>query len=240
MLTLSSLWLFFYINIMSSNTKTVYLIRHAESEENRRLQTLKRSVRGLSRWQLPTSRDIYTSLELLNVAAQVDSAVSEIGKQQIAYMREQLASTQFMKQVDLVAHSPLLRAKETCLGMLDLESSKESNNNNNNKANVIELDLLLEKTPSEWIPGNSASLFKRMQQLEGWVAEQTAQTIVLVGHSQFFKNMLKLDYKFKNCDVYKVQFDGSKWLNLEPHVLCEFTPLNANETTTATSTTDSS
>ena len=68
---------------MSTSKKTIYLIRHAESEENRRLGSLKSAFSGLTRCQLPNRKDVYASFELLNVSAQIDSDVSPKGKEQV-------------------------------------------------------------------------------------------------------------------------------------------------------------
>jgi hypothetical protein len=38
---------------------------------------------------------------------------------------------------------------------------------------------------------------------------QPEETVAVVGHSQYFKAMLGLDFKFGNCDVWQVQFDGN-------------------------------
>ena len=53
----------------TTNQKTIYLIRHAESEENRRLGSLKTAFTGLTKCMLPKKNDIYASLELLNVSS---------------------------------------------------------------------------------------------------------------------------------------------------------------------------
>ena len=66
-----------------SAMKTIYLIRHAESEENRRLGSLKSAFLGLGKFKLPKKQDVYASMELLNVSAQIDSDVSEKGQEQV-------------------------------------------------------------------------------------------------------------------------------------------------------------
>jgi len=38
---------------------------------------------------------------------------------------------------------------------------------------------------------------------------QPEDVIAVVGHSQYFKSMLSLDYKFGNCDVWELQFEYS-------------------------------
>jgi hypothetical protein len=64
--------------------KTVYLIRHAQSNENRRLASLTRSLKQLGRLSLPKKEDVAASVELLDVMAQVDSDVSPIGQKQVS------------------------------------------------------------------------------------------------------------------------------------------------------------
>ena len=71
---------------MVPNTKRVYLIRHAESEENRRLASLTRGIKGLGSMRLPSKDDVMASMELLNVKAQLDSNVSDVGKRQVCWM----------------------------------------------------------------------------------------------------------------------------------------------------------
>lgn len=193
----------------SLTTKTVYLIRHAESEENRRIASLGRCFKQLGKFSLPSSSDIYASTQLLNLMAQVDSSVSEVGVKQIADMGAKLKEADFLlaAAVKLVAHSPLLRAQETSEGMLGCRA-------NGTKADsvdrVLELDLLIEKTPQEWTPMYFSSFKKRIASFEDWLGEQPEDSIAIVGHSQYFKAMLGLDFKFGNCDVWEVKFDLSK------------------------------
>jgi broad specificity phosphatase PhoE len=189
-----------------SSVQTIYMIRHAESEENRRLASLQTVWSDLTNFRLPKSSDIWSSLRLVRVFDQVDSHVSDFGKQQIAHMAKLLRESDFVKshQIQLVAHSPLLRAKETSQGMLGYALE---NKDIITSPRVLELDLLIEKTPAEWIPGNLGSLMARLRSLEEWIIEQPEDNIALVGHSQFFKALLELDYKFPNCSVYSAQFD---------------------------------
>ncbi len=64
-------------------TKTVYLIRHAESDENRRKECLKSSMQGLGKLKLPKREDFVASMELMNLVAQLDSDVSPRGQAQV-------------------------------------------------------------------------------------------------------------------------------------------------------------
>lgn len=193
----------------ASTQKIIYLIRHAESEENRRLASLGRCFKRLGKFSLPSSSDVYASTELLNVMAQVDSEVSPVGVQQITTMGEKLKNAGFLKTagIQLVAHSPLLRAQETSAGMLGCRA-------NTSKADevdrVLELDILIEKTPQEWTPMYFSTFKQRIASFEDWLGEQPETSIAIVGHSQYFKAMLGLDFKFGNCDVWEVKFDLAK------------------------------
>jgi hypothetical protein len=66
-----------------------------------------------------------------------------------------------------------------------------------------------DRYPSEWVPGNYESFRSRISQFEEWLQTQPEETVAVVGHSQYFKAMLGLDFKFGNCDVWQVQFDGN-------------------------------
>lgn len=199
-----------------SDLKKLFLIRHAESLENERLACLTRSLSGLSRLSLPSASDLRRSVELINVSAQVDSAVSDVGRDQINQVGGRLRADNFLTKnnVQLVAHSPLLRARQTSEGMLGCVAapfgSDESHTVTAPVKRVEELSCLEEKHPSEWIPGNFGAFAKRMADFEAWVCDQPENTMAIVGHSQFFKAMLELDYKFSNCDVWEVTIDCAK------------------------------
>lgn len=202
------------VPLLAAKKKTIYLIRHAESEENRRISALCRTFQSLKKLSLPRTSDVSTSTELLNVSAQVDSNVSEIGANQIAHMGEKLRKENFVEssRIDLVVHSPLKRARQTSEGMLDCMTASSLDDSAKEKradtvSRVTETALLLEKTPAEWTPIYSSAFRKRISDFETWLGEQPEETIALVGHSQFFKAMLKLNYKFGNCEVWKINFD---------------------------------
>ncbi|KAG7340775.1 CDP-alcohol phosphatidyltransferase [Nitzschia inconspicua] len=194
--------------------KTVYLIRHAESEENERMASLSRVLSSLKRFQIPSLSDIVAAIELLNVSAQVDSPVSTTGAQQIAVMRKTLDQNLFVSNagIQLIAHSPLIRACQTCEGMLGCIGSNPSDEAEKKVpsiSRVIKTEKLIEKSPLEWTPLRYNAFIERIGDFEAWLWEQDEEVIALVGHSQFFKAMLGLDFKFRNCDVWKVKLDLS-------------------------------
>jgi hypothetical protein len=208
-----------------SSRKTIFLIRHAESEENRRLVCLSRSIKGLASFKLPTKSDMKSSVQLLNISAQIDSQVSYIGQQQITQVGQKIKQDDFVEkmEIQLVVHSPLIRARQTSEGMLEcVAPSQDSNSSHHSNrsddqisqgsrhksvSRVVELDVLKEKTPMEWLPANKETFRKRIEDFEKWLADQPENVIAVVGHSQYFKSMLGLPKKFKNCDVWSLQFD---------------------------------
>lgn len=191
------------------DTKTVYFIRHAESDENRRLASLGRCFKKLGSFSLPSSADIYASTQLLNVPAQIDSNVSDIGKEQIDQMAKTLKDDDFVraKGIQLVVHSPLLRAQQTSEGMLGCRAEGMKAETVDR---VVELELLSEKTLEEWTPVYYNGFKLRMASFEDWLGEQSEQVVAIVGHSQYFRAMLGVDFKFGNCDVWMSTFDISK------------------------------
>jgi len=215
----------------AAEKKVLYLIRHAESEENRRLGCLAAAASSIGRMSLPSKSDVAAAFELANVSNQVDSPVSGRGRLQIRTMSERINnngnSDSFLKEhgIELVAHSPLLRAKQTCRGMLLGGGDDDDEDNTATAAaagrtttdvdvaveysfegcRVVETALLTEKTPSEWVPGFYGTFAARIAEFERWARRQPETRIVAVGHSQFFKAMLGLDFKFNNCDVWRVE-----------------------------------
>lgn len=102
------------------NAKKVFLIRHAKSLENARTESLVRSAKDLTRFRIPSQKDVRRASELLDIRSQVDSDVSDVGLEEIENVAQQLRADDFLVQnnVRLVAHSPLKRARRTCEGML--------------------------------------------------------------------------------------------------------------------------
>jgi broad specificity phosphatase PhoE len=196
--------------------KTVYLMRHAESEENRRIAALGCTFKSLSKLSIPKSSDVVASTELLRAQGRCDTNVSEIGARQIAHMKEKLQQDNFLTSsgIQLVAHSPLIRARQTSEGILSCVTAADSSTSATDLkagavSRVVQTELLTERSSSEWTPMHNGRFIKRIQDFEKWLCNQEEDTIVLVGHSQFFKKMLGLNFSFGNCEVWKVTFDPS-------------------------------
>jgi phosphohistidine phosphatase SixA len=209
---------------------TIYLIRHAETEENVKMYGLQEVGNSIYGCRVPSSKDLSSSLSFLGgvVKGDTDSDLSQNGKQQIDELFQIMnncrknndVANSVIESVDIIGHSPLTRAKETCFGVFGLNNN-DNDNNNENKKNVVELSCLEEVTPWETaVSGRRNTVHKRIGELKEWIESQKDSTssIALVGHSEYFMIMLGVSRseKFQNCDVWKVDYEyGGTWSNLE-------------------------
>ena len=193
----------------ATSIKEVYLIRHAESIENTRIESAQRSWDQIRKLKAPTKDDLKSSVKVLKFQENADSLVSDKGKSQINQLHEGWWKQRKVDKGYLVVHSPLVRAKETCLGMI-------GDHNKEFCERLLEKTFLREKTPKEFLPGNNSSLLKRIDEFQTWLVQQPERVVFVVGHSQYFRTMLKLKYNFTNCSVWRVNFDTSSktWQDL--------------------------
>ena len=105
--------------------KTIYLIRHAESNENTLYSGPRRLVADLTDCSLPSLPDALSVLvlPLLMFRPSITNAeVSEHGRQQIEQLHHMLSDDGFLfdhngKRDIVVVHSPLKRARQTAYGI---------------------------------------------------------------------------------------------------------------------------
>lgn len=206
-----------------AGAKTVFLVRHAESTENVKTAALMSSMNDLMALRLPSFRKIKTAVKIINpTSTTTDSVVSENGKRQIADVAQQIKQEDFLRehQVDLVLHSPLKRARATCHGMFGVVDGHDGSlegiaaaaddavidaggkRNRNGEVPTRVLECLREKTLVEYMPGQLSRLEGRIEEFEDFLLNLPEERIVVVGHSQYFRKMLGMDWKFQNCDVW--------------------------------------
>jgi phosphohistidine phosphatase SixA len=176
-----------------STMKTVILCRHAESKENVKIRAYKEGIAKLGEWSLPSMDEVSKSLSLLKY--NTDQAVSPLGREQIQTMAEKVNSENFLDifQPQVVCHSPLQRARDTCRGIFGQRDSD------------LELTSLTEMTPAEIF------LFKdrvnvRIREFEDWLDSRSEERIVAVGHSRYFQVMLNAEQVMSNCSILKCTF----------------------------------
>ena len=199
-------------------SKTIYFIRHAESLENLKHKSMHRVIADLKAASLPDPEDVIDIVELLDIPSHVDTPVTPRGKRQIENVAQQLRANNFVQesQIALVVHSPLQRAQETAQGLL---SCRAKTCKAPTVQRVVQLDSLRERTPDEiWIPWRKAAYTARKQAFLFWLMEQPESVIAVVGHSEYFKSLLHLPFKFGHCDVWRAEFrpySRKKWFGLE-------------------------
>ncbi|GMH51570.1 hypothetical protein TrRE_jg12333 [Triparma retinervis] len=214
-----------------TTVRTIYLIRHAESVENMMIHDFKTLV-GIFPPPQPgePAPQVLRLFNLLNVPALVDCALSPRGVRQTEALKDFTSSYNngkgFLPSVfasggpSLVIHSPLRRARQTCAMATSLCSSNGNDpeydwtstglTSPGGEVEVMEQPLLLEKTPVEWLPGLGGRLEARIESFKTWITTRPESSIVVVGHSQWFKKMLGMDKKFDNCDIWKVEFNDDE------------------------------
>lgn len=205
--------------------KTVFLVRHAESAENALMQGVARSWAALTQFNLPAFTDLKGGVELATAmvtGATDECSLSSNGEAQVAEVREMLLkdydTLKTLKQDPvLVTYSPLLRARLTCEGLFKdiLPPSTE----------IIQLESLREIVPVDYVaPTRWANAKSRILDFEKWLAGRSESNLVVVGHSHYFRHMLGVDFKFSNCEIWKVKFNPeqvdsadptAKWSNLQ-------------------------
>lgn len=176
--------------------KTLILVRHAQSVENVKVIELCDGIARIKKGKFPTWRQISSTFSLLKLTR--DSLVSDLGKRQINDMHIILKEENFWsRKIDLVICSPLTRAKDTCNGILPTDRGD---------LKVQILDDLEEATIYEHV--FSRTLLERIERFKQWLVNTDEETIVIVGHSQYFKKMLGLKTLMRNCDVWQCDFNS--------------------------------
>jgi hypothetical protein len=176
---------------MESRSFDITFIRHAESEENVKVSYLCSFVSKLMSFRLPNLTEVVQSLKVLKIDE--DSDVSQLGKRQLMDMKLILKSKKFWSQeFDFIVHSPLKRAVVSCMDLVPDEKHGE----------CTCLDVLREITPLEQII--KYQLQKKVKGFELWLSKQdvAVKRILVVGHCQYFNNLLGMKTFMRNCDVW--------------------------------------
>ena len=167
------------------------LIRHAESVNNVDKAIVGRAWRKFkSSWSIPTSSELSTVSTLLTIP--MDSDLSPDGKKMVLAQRAQLDAINFCVsyKVGLIVHSPLLRARKTCEGLFGGTSLP-----------IQPHPDIFEKDIGETLGLRDIEI--RVASFVKWVLALPSDvgTVVVVGHSAFFRCLLRTDVHMKNCEV---------------------------------------
>lgn len=91
-----------------------------------------------------------------------------------------------------IVHSTLIRASETCkIGFVSYTGS------------LLQTPLLNEANNLEHII--PITLHHRIRKFETYLSSMEKDLVVVVGHGQYFRKMLKIKESFSNCDMMKVE-----------------------------------
>ena len=181
---------------MTQTSKTLILIRHAQSAENVTVHHVCEGISSIRNCCLPSWKALESLGGLLSLV-ESNPKLSKLGTRQIKDMHMILRDADFWTRFrpDIVVCSPLTRAQETCQGVLP-----PINGSTDLKVEIM-ADLT-EASPYEHV--FSKTLMERIERFKGWLTNCEHETIVVVGHSQYFKKMLDQPTLMRNVDVWEV------------------------------------
>lgn len=202
------------------NVKTVYFIRHGESEYN--AFKSRKSTWFTCRCWCCCDPQFF------------DPRLSAKGAQQVEELKAEVDRKSLHTSVELVYVSPLTRAIETCCGTFIAPSrppiivteliSEVMDTTGDIGRHPAELskefvDLSFEKLPEAWwfhdpergpltaIKEPASYLKQRQDRFLAELASRPEQTIAVVGHSAFIKSITSSSSKLPNCGVMKATFN---------------------------------
>lgn len=177
---------------MNSRVIEVTFIRHAESEENTKVQALCDIIRQLVSVRLPTVGQLYLALRILEV--DLDSKITVQGRRQVADMKSILDNDKFWELLDgydRIVYSPMRRTTETCFGLVPTQLHDR----------CVSLEALRELSPVELVL--KYLVRKRNIVFERWLCESTHKRVVVVGHCHYLSELLGMKTFMRNCDVWR-------------------------------------
>ena len=169
----------------------VTFIRHAESDENTKVQAICDILRQLTSFQLPTVGQICLALRILEF--DLDSKITVQGRRQVLDMKSTLDSDLFwdLGNYDRILYSPMKRTTDTCFALVPSRLHDR----------CVSLEALRELSPIELILKHLVK--KRNDSFERWLRESTNKRIVVVGHCHYISELLGMKTFMRNCDVWR-------------------------------------
>ena len=146
----------------SNDEKTVYLVRHAQSEQNIATARLEKG-------------DVGALGDLVRLG--FDAPVSAEGRQQLTTAARSLDGFANQHKIEIVAHSPYQRAVTTAMALFS-----------GHHRPLELLPPLHERTIAEYL--FPSLLDNRIRQVCEWLNGREERVIALVGHGQFFKRCI--------------------------------------------------
>lgn len=184
-------------------TKVIFLIRHAESQNN----VAKRDTANVFRrwrrgeWSWPNATEWASMTSLL--AVPMDTDLSADGVQQAQALQQQLEAARFLENegIQLIVHSHLIRARRTCHTVFASALQQQQQTSSSVSADgeqeaespaspvIVQHDAIYEKSITEHV--GTADLAHRTQAFVQWLRQRPETRMVVVGHSAFFRELLR-------------------------------------------------
>jgi ribosomal protein S18 acetylase RimI-like enzyme len=172
----------------NNENKIIYLIRHAESEQNIALDRLR-------------DGDYSALFRIAELG--LDAPLSEVGKSQLAPVHNYLSKNAWNPSrrgspcPEIIAHSPYKRASATARGIFG----------GCDDIPMFNLPCFHEKTL--WEYAYEPSLDSRIAETETWLRSRPEAVIAMVGHGQFFKRWLGLSESPDNTEILECLWSES-------------------------------
>jgi phosphohistidine phosphatase SixA len=174
----------------ASVPKTVYLVRHAQSEQNVASQIF---------FESGDAKALGTMLRL-----GYDAPLSEAGRVQLDDASRKLASggdANFAKQrgIQLVATSPYVRAIDTAKALFPNFAASSTG--------LVVVPAMHERTLSEYF--FPRLLAARVDEVRRWLDSRPERVLALVGHGQFFRMCLGTSHVQHNASIVECSYSST-------------------------------
>ena len=172
--------------------KRVWLVRHAESQNNDSKNTASRT---LLRGRCPSLKQWKIMAPMITFP--MDTPLSTKGLEQVTTQAQQIATDEFVTRegVELIVHSHLQRAKDTCMGLFGAYGVP-----------IQEHPRLYEKSLGEHFAhctGCGADITQRVDDFTSYLQQRAETRIVVVGHSGFFRTLTGQTDRPENVSVWQ-------------------------------------
>ena len=175
-----------------TESKTIFLVRHAESTNNVSKRLAKDALKC---GRLPTAAEWQLIRPMFGFP--MDSELSDAGRAQAAGQRSLLDQNDFVRRehIEVVLHSPLTRASETANALFDGADMVSGE--------PLALELcaeIYEKNLSEH--AGWSSMATRCRAFEQLLRQRPERILCVVGHSAFFRGLGCVGH-VENTSVWK-------------------------------------
>mmetsp|Transcript_36541 Transcript_36541/g.68065 ORF Transcript_36541/g.68065 Transcript_36541/m.68065 type:complete len:240 (-) Transcript_36541:76-795(-) len=188
------------VHVAANNkSKRLIFIRHAESQNNVDKREARLAWKNIKTAEgCPTFSQICSAGRLLTVP--MNSDLSSEGEMMVKELRKKLLDINFImsQKVEVVIHSPLLRAKRTCYTLFSSDDDSD-----HNIVPIIENTYIYEKNIPEALSISDINI--RVDAFREYIRKRDEKCIVIVGHSAFFRAFLGTHIGMKNCEVGVVE-----------------------------------